>query len=60
MAIFYLFQKRAAFNRLLPAQKQTNKKIFYERCDSNISFVQKEGSKIVFFDEAGELTVDCG
>ena len=38
---------------------QANKKILNERCDSNISFVQKEGSKIVVVDEAGESTVDC-
>ena len=26
-------------------------KMFYEWCDSNISFVQKEGSKIVVVDD---------
>ena len=36
---------------------QANKKILHERCDFNISFVQKEGSKIVVVDEAGESTV---
>ena len=38
---------------------QANKNILYERCDSNMSFVQEEGSKIVFIDEAGESTVGC-
>ena len=40
------------------AHKPTNKKMFYERCDT--SFVQKEGNKIVFIDEAGESTIGCG
>ena len=37
---------------------QANKqKILYERCDSNMSLVQKEVSKIMFIDETGESTV---
>ena len=52
----YLFQKWANIKWLLSAHKQTNKKI-YPRGVTNMSFVQKEGSKIVFIDEAGESTV---
>ena len=39
---------------------QANKKFLNERCDSNMSFVQKEGSKIVLVDEADESIIDCG
>ena len=58
LLIFYLFiSKRAEDKCLLSAHKEANKKFFCERCDSNISFAQKEGSKIVLVDEAGESTV---
>ena len=53
--IFYLFQKWAEDKCLLPAQNQSNKKMYREVRLYNTSFVESEGS----VDEAGESTVGC-
>ena len=41
------------------SQANKQEKIFYERCDSNMSFVQKKGNKIIVVDEASESTASC-